>query len=60
MSTTPTDTKPNQQAAIRRWTLDPARSTVEFRVRHIWGLITDVPIHVNGVFSRSQSARRHR
>ena len=31
----------------RRWVLDPARSTVEFRVKHLWGLAT-----VEGHFSR--------
>jgi polyisoprenoid-binding protein YceI len=33
--------------ATRRWVLDPARSTVEFRVRNWWGLTTVV-----GHFSR--------
>jgi polyisoprenoid-binding protein YceI len=47
MSTTPTSTEPKQPAAIRRWTLDPARSAVEFKVRHFWGLIT-----VTGDFDR--------
>ena len=47
MSTTPTSTEAKQPAAIRRWTLDQARSTVEFRVRHFWGLIT-----VSGHFDR--------
>jgi polyisoprenoid-binding protein YceI len=40
MSTTPTSTEPNQPAATKRWTVDPARSSVEFRVSHFWGLIT--------------------
>lgn len=47
MSTTPTSTEPNESADIWKWTLDPARSTVEFKVRHIWGLIT-----VTGHFDR--------
>jgi polyisoprenoid-binding protein YceI len=47
MSTTPTRTEPKKPAAIRSWTLDPARSTVEFKVRHFWGLIT-----VTGHFDR--------
>jgi polyisoprenoid-binding protein YceI len=51
MSTRPTSTEQQQPAAIRRWTLDPARSTVEFRVRHIWGLIT-----VTGHFDRFEGA----
>ena len=40
MSTTPTSTEEKQSAAMRQWTLDVAGSTVEFKVRHIWGLIT--------------------
>ena len=47
MSTTPTSTEHKQPAATRQWTLDPARSTVEFSVRHFWGLIT-----VTGHFDR--------
>jgi polyisoprenoid-binding protein YceI len=47
MSTTPTSTERTQIAATRQWTLDPARSTVEFKVRHFWGLIT-----VTGHFDR--------
>ena len=31
----------------RRWVVDPARSTVEFRVKHVWGLST-----VTGHFER--------
>ena len=31
----------------QRWVVDPARSTVEFRVRHVWGLST-----VTGHFER--------
>lgn len=48
MSTLSTD--PHQHAepqAGTRWELDPARSTVEFRVRHFWGLVT-----VKGTFER--------
>ena len=47
MSTTPTSTEQKQPRAIRQWTLEPARSTVEFKVRHFWGLIT-----VSGHFDR--------
>jgi polyisoprenoid-binding protein YceI len=47
MSTTPTSTEQKQPVTIRQWTLDPARSTVEFKVRHFWGLIT-----VTGHFDR--------
>jgi hypothetical protein len=47
MSTTPTSTEQKQPAAIRQWTLDLARSTAEFRVRHFWSLIT-----VSGHFDR--------
>ena len=34
-------------ATTRRWAVDPARSTVEFEVRHMWGLGT-----VRGRFGR--------
>lgn len=42
-----TSTLTEQSAARRRWTLDPARSSAEFHVRHFWGLIT-----VKGHFDR--------
>jgi polyisoprenoid-binding protein YceI len=42
-----TSTITEQPTATRRWTLDPARSSAEFHVRHFWGLIT-----VNGHFDR--------
>jgi polyisoprenoid-binding protein YceI len=35
-----TTASPEQQVTARRWTVDPARSTVEFRVRTFWGLST--------------------
>ena len=41
MSTIPpsTDTT-SAELATARWRLDPARSSVEFHVRHFWGLVT--------------------
>ena len=33
------DTRPPALGETR-WRLDPARSTAEFRVRHLWGLVT--------------------
>ena len=45
MSATTTTTE--QPATTRRWTIDPARSAVEFRVRTFWGLKT-----VSGRFDR--------
>jgi polyisoprenoid-binding protein YceI len=38
---------PTHKPTTRRWTLDPARSTAEFAVKHFWGLIT-----VRGHFDR--------
>jgi polyisoprenoid-binding protein YceI len=38
MSTSVTET--NNAVATRRWVVDPSRSTVEFRVKHFWGLRT--------------------
>ena len=43
-STMSTDTPTRR---CRRWRLDPARSTAEFRVPNFWGLVT-----VNGRFDR--------
>jgi polyisoprenoid-binding protein YceI len=37
------NTLPHQrssQAISGRWRLDPQRSSVEFRVKHFWGLVT--------------------
>jgi len=49
MSATSSEQTPN--TATRQWKLDPTRSTVEFRVRHFWGLITVV-----GHFDRFEGA----
>jgi polyisoprenoid-binding protein YceI len=45
MSTSVSETK--RAVATRRWVVDPSRSTVEFRVKHVWGLKT-----VTGRFTR--------
>jgi polyisoprenoid-binding protein YceI len=45
MSTSVTET--NGAVATRKWVVDPSRSTVEFRVKHVWGLRT-----VTGRFTR--------
>ena len=47
MSTHSTDREHGEAQTSTRWKLDPSRSTVEFRVRHFWGLIT-----VSGRFDR--------
>ena len=39
----------SKHTASERWTMDSARSTVEFEVEHIWGLHT-----VHGCFRRSE------
>jgi polyisoprenoid-binding protein YceI len=41
----------NRPVAARRWVIDPSRSTVEFRVKHVWGLKT-----VTGRFTRFDGA----
>jgi polyisoprenoid-binding protein YceI len=41
------DTLQKQTPAIQRWTVDPAHTTVEFEVRHMWGLSS-----VSGRFRR--------
>jgi polyisoprenoid-binding protein YceI len=43
----PTTDDPLQRLAGRRWRLDPAASSAEFRVPHFWGLLT-----VKGRFDR--------
>jgi polyisoprenoid-binding protein YceI len=40
-------TEKNSAVGTRRWVVDPSRSTVEFRVKHVWGLKT-----VTGRFTR--------
>jgi polyisoprenoid-binding protein YceI len=50
MTTTPARSK-NATSITRRWTLDPARSTVEFEVRGFWGLTA-----VRGHFKRLHGA----
>ena len=35
------------QTTVERWTADPSRTTVEFEVKHLWGLHT-----VRGRFNR--------
>jgi polyisoprenoid-binding protein YceI len=45
MSTLVTET--NRAVGTRQWVVDPSRSTVEFRVKHVWGLRT-----VTGRFMR--------
>jgi polyisoprenoid-binding protein YceI len=45
--TTSTSTSPVADIATGAWRLDPARSSVEFHVRHFFGLIT-----VRGRFDR--------
>jgi len=48
MSTTVTTTEPEQRPVTStRWRIDPARSSVEFRTRTLWGLST-----VSGRFDR--------
>jgi len=47
MSTALIDTR----TAIERWTVDPTRTTVEFELRHLWGLHT-----VRGHFDRFEGA----
>ncbi len=43
----PNDIRTLVRDAAGTWTLDPAGSTVEFHVKHFWGLIT-----VHGHFER--------
>jgi polyisoprenoid-binding protein YceI len=45
MSTLVTET--NRAVGTRRWVVDPSQSTVESRVKHVWGLRT-----VTGRFTR--------
>jgi polyisoprenoid-binding protein YceI len=45
MSTSVSETK--RAVATHQWVVDPSRSTVEFRVKHVWGLRT-----VTGRFTR--------
>ena len=42
-----TETQTQTQTTIERWTADPSRTTVEFEVKHLWGLHT-----VRGRFNR--------
>jgi polyisoprenoid-binding protein YceI len=47
MNETPTDTAAGGNIRQMRWRIDPQRSSVEFHVRHLWGLQT-----VKGRFGR--------
>src|ERR1700676_4739813 len=47
MNTTPTDAAAGVHIRQTRWRIDPQRSSMEFHVRHLWGLQT-----VKGRFER--------
>jgi polyisoprenoid-binding protein YceI len=47
MSTTPTNTSDGPGIQHTRWRIDPERSSIQFHVRHLWGLQT-----VKGRFER--------
>jgi polyisoprenoid-binding protein YceI len=39
MSTNAATPLAQPQPGARQWVIDPARSTIEFKVRHVWGLL---------------------
>jgi polyisoprenoid-binding protein YceI len=51
MSITPGSASPSEDPPSVTWRLDPARSSVEFRVRHFYGLMT-----IKGQFGRFDGA----
>jgi polyisoprenoid-binding protein YceI len=51
MSITPGSATPSEDPPSAIWRLDPARSSVEFRVRHFYGLMT-----IKGRFERFEGA----
>jgi polyisoprenoid-binding protein YceI len=54
MSTSATETR--RAVATRRWAVDASRSTVEFRVKHVWGLrtVTGRFTRLNGTFTAGE------